>query len=101
MTGKSELDVCDLKGSVTGRPKESRNALLRFTERRFKAVRSFSQVDAGGGQLRIRLTLANNGSSSGCDYETTSSSPVIEARRLEPQSVDGCFHAEQAGIYPK
>lgn len=108
VTGNSVLDVCDFKASVTNRPKENRNSLLRFAERRFKAVHSFSQVEASGGQLAITLTLnpsirSKNGSAwmTGCDYETANSSPVVEARRLEPQSVEGCFHAEQAGIYPK
>lgn len=95
------LDLSDLKASVTSRPKENRKSLLRFAERHFKAVHSLSQVDAGGGQLRLRLTLGINGTTSACDYESTSPSPVLEARRLEPQSVEGCFHAEQAGIYPK
>lgn len=95
------MDVCDLKASVTSRPKESRSALLRFSERRFKAVHSFSQVDAVGSQLQIRLTLAAYAATSACDYDTTNSSPIVEVNRLEPQSVEGCFLAEQAGIYPK
>lgn len=101
MTGNSVLDLSDLKASVASRPKENRNGLLRFVERRFKTVHSLSQVEAGGSQLRLRLTLAVNGSASTCDYESTNPSAVLEARRLEPQSVEGCFHAEQAGIYPK
>ncbi|XP_057370668.1 transforming growth factor beta receptor type 3-like [Daphnia carinata] len=101
VTGNSVLDLSELKASVTNRPKEGRNALLRFIERRFKALHSFSQVDAGGSQLRLRLTLAAGSDASLCDYETTNASPVLQASRMEPQSVEGCFHTEQAGSYPK
>ncbi|KAK4019954.1 hypothetical protein OUZ56_001952 [Daphnia magna] len=101
VTGNSVLDLSELKASVTNRPKEGRNALLRFIERRFKALHSFSQVDAGGSQLRLRLTLAAGSDASLCDYETTNTSPVLQASRMEPQSVEGCFHTEQAGSYPK
>jgi hypothetical protein len=106
VTGNSVLDLSDLKAGVINRPKEGRNALLRFIERRFKTLHTFSQVDAGGAQLRLRLTLsgATNGTSASpptCDYDTASPSPVLQARRMEPQPVEGCFHTEQAGIYPK
>ena len=98
------LDLSDLKAGVINRPKEGRNGLLRFIDRRFKTLHTFSQVDAGGAQLRLRLSLgAANGTSAPppCDYDTASPSPVLQARRMEPQSVEGCFHTEQAGIYPK
>jgi hypothetical protein len=104
VTGNSVLDLSDLKAGVIIRPKENRNALLRFIERRFKTLHTFSQVDAGGAQLRLRLSLdaANKSNAPLCrDYETVSPSPVLQARRMEPQSVEGCFHTEQAGIYPK
>ena len=104
VTGNSVLDLSDLKAGVINRPKENRNALLRFIERRFKTLHTFSQVDAGGAQLRLRLSLdaANKSNAPLCrDYETVSPSPVLQARRMEPQSVEGCFHTEQAGIYPK
>jgi hypothetical protein len=78
------LDLSDLKAGVINRPKEGRNALLRFVERWFKTLHTFSQVDAGGTQLQLRLNLssADNGTSAPplpCDYDTASPRPVLQA----------------------
>lgn len=101
VTGNSVLEACDFRASVSTRPKENRINLLRSAERRFKTINSFTQVDAQGGQLVLRLKLSVNGSSTGCDYETIKPSPVVRAIKLEPLLLDGCFHPEQAGIFPK
>lgn len=121
MTGDSELDKTDLRTSVisrSGSGKESRQSLLRFAERRYKKsalIRSYSQVDLATGtinrSLRLRLTLpektkAVNGSAllagpTACNYESIAPSPVLDAWGVQQQAVEGCFHAELAGVYPR
>jgi hypothetical protein len=78
------LDLLDLKAGVINRPKEGRKALLRFVERRFETVHTFSQVDTGGAQLRLSLNLSHvdNRTSAPplpCDYDATSPSHVLQA----------------------
>lgn len=109
MTGNSELNRVDFKATVANRPGESRQALLRFAERRYKAIHSLSQVEGVVSRLLLTLstpasstmTAATSASGLGCDYESTSISSVLKAWNDELQSVEGCFHAQQAGIYPK
>ena len=103
VTGDSELDRVDFKATVANRPMESRQSLLRFAERRYKSIHSLSQVE--GAASRLLLTLSSPASAStnslGCDYYSTNASPVLKAWNDQLQSIEGCFHAQQAGIYPK
>ena len=107
MTGDSELNRVDFKATVANRPKESRQALLRFAERRYKAIHSLSQVEGIASRLLLTLaipassTAATSANGLGCDYDSLSISPVLKAWNDELQSAEGCFHAQQAGIYPK
>lgn len=104
VTGDSIVEQSDVRVGVTQRARESRHALLRYVERSYRTVHSFSQVDADGGPLLVRLALADGTAStisSGCDYNSSRPSPLASAWKLEPQPVEGCFHAEQAGIYPR
>lgn len=104
MTGDSIIEQSDLRVGVTQRSRENRHALLRYAERSYRTVHSFSQVDADSSPLRIRLTLSNSTASTistGCDYNSSHASPLVSAWKLGPQTVEGCFHAEQAGIYPR
>lgn len=89
---------------ITQRTRENRHALLRYVERSYRTVHSFSQIDADGSPLRVRLALSNSTAStisSGCDYNSSHPSPSVSAWKVEPQAIEGCFHAEQAGIYPR
>lgn len=108
MTGDSIVEQSDLRIGVTQRARESRHALLRYAERSYRTVHSFSQIDAAdAAALRVRLALANgtasaaSTASAACDYNASRPSPLVSAWKLEPQTIEGCFHAEQAGIYPR
>ena len=109
MTGNSELNRVDFKATVANRPGENRQALLRFAERRYKAIHSLSQVEGMASRLLLTLstpasstlTVSTSANGLGCDYDSLSISPVLKAWNDELQSVEGCFHAQQAGIYPK
>ncbi len=102
VTAKSEVELSDLRASVTNRPKEGRAALQNFVERRYKSVASVSHVQGGD---RVRLTLAPASAAAAatafCDGDSADASPLVQAWRTHRQTVDGCFHAEQAGLYPK
>ena len=99
----------DFKATVANRPGENRQALLRFAERRYKAIHSLSQVEGMASRLLLTLstpasstlTVSTSANGLGCDYDSLSISPVLKAWNDELQSVEGCFHAQQAGIYPK
>lgn len=102
MTGDSIVEQSDLRIGVTQRAREGRHALLRYAERSYRTVHSFSQIDAAdAAALRVRLALANGTASAACDYNASRPSPLVSAWKLEPQTIEGCFHAEQAGIYPR
>ena len=113
MTGDSKLDRSDLRATVTRyRPGANRDKLIRFVESRFKTIHSFSQVDKAAGVQRIRLTLTGKdkaGNYSNCENGSSLTtppsqawSPVLEAWRTgAPEFIEGCFHSELAGTYPK
>ena len=105
MTGKSELELTDLRATLTTRPKENRTSQKNFVERLYKGAVAYSmtRVENGANRLRLSLGTANASAPSPahCDYDTQETSPLVQAWRMDKQTIEGCFHAEQAGLYPK
>lgn len=105
----------DILASVSIRPKDNRLSLMRFVERRYKWIHSISDIDSAN---HIRLTLSSNWTS----YAPVASKPptqcpdpsatsttsnetetwrLLDAWNMEKKTIDGCFHSQHVGMYPR
>ena len=110
----------DIRASVNFLPKDNRLSLMRFVERRYKWIHSISDIDSAN---HIRLNLSSNWTSyapavsepltqcpDALDAQDAPDAPdanqtegwrLLDAWNTEKKSIDGCFHSQHVGMYPR